>query len=93
MISNITDNYSIDISISPGNGHYHMHDSSDMLIIESLSCRVFPTFCYLLLQHLRPDENKIYNKYTYFIFTHMIRKDNLTYRLSIPVNTNYKLKN
>ena len=74
MISNIMDNYFIDTSISPRNGHYHIHDPIDMLIIESLFYRFSPTFCYLLLQHLRPDENEIsltMNTLT-FIFTHMI---------------------
>ena len=95
MISNITDNYFIYVSISPSNGHYHIHDSIDMLIIESLFYRVFPIFCYLLLQHLRPDENEIsLTMITHtFIFTHMICKDKLTYQLSVPANINCKLKN
>ena len=31
MISNITDNHFIDISISPRDGHYHAHNPIDIL--------------------------------------------------------------
>ena len=45
MISNIMDNYFIDICISPRSGHYHTS--------------LFPLFLPIYLQHLRHDDNGI----------------------------------
>ena len=45
MVSNITDNYFIDIHISPQNGHYHTF--------------LFPLFLPIYLQHMRCDDNGI----------------------------------
>ena len=45
MISNIMDNYFIDIRISPQNGHIHTS--------------LFPLFLQIYLQHLRRDDKGI----------------------------------
>ena len=79
MISNITDNYFIDIHISPRNGHYHTSLLPQILLIQCI------------LQHLRCDEIRISltPPTATFIFTHMIWKDTHTYQLLIPINTLY----
>ena len=71
MISNISDNYFINIRISPHIWHYHTS--------------LFSLMSLIYLQYLSHDDNGI--SLTPVITTHMIRKDKLTYQLPIPNNS------
>ena len=53
MISNITDNHFVDISISPRDGHYHAHDPIDIpYSLNHCFCTIFPKILLLLLTYI-----------------------------------------